>query len=122
MFGLSFWEIGVSLIVALVVLGPKRLPALARSLGAGLRTLRRASSDLRSAAGGHLKEIQEPLEGLRDDLYETVHFFEREVQAGMSAGDATNGPETARLGNGPTTEGSVSDRAPSNCSTSSNPK
>ena len=37
----------VIFVVALLVLGPKRLPELARSLGRGLAEFRRASTDLR---------------------------------------------------------------------------
>jgi len=40
-------ELLVILIVGLLVLGPKRLPELARSLGRGLAEFRRASSDMR---------------------------------------------------------------------------
>jgi len=40
-------ELLVILVVGLLVLGPKRLPELARSLGRGLAEFRRASSDMR---------------------------------------------------------------------------
>ena len=47
MFGIGTTELLVILVIALLVLGPKRLPDLARSLGRGLAEFRRASSDLR---------------------------------------------------------------------------
>lgn len=40
-------ELLVIFVVGLLVLGPKRLPELARSLGRGLAEFRRASTDLR---------------------------------------------------------------------------
>jgi len=40
-------ELLVILAIALVVLGPKKLPEIARSLGRGLAEFRRASSDMR---------------------------------------------------------------------------
>ncbi len=33
----SLWQIGIVLVVALLVFGPKRLPDLGRSLGSGMR-------------------------------------------------------------------------------------
>lgn len=47
MFGIGMTELVVIFAIALLVLGPKRLPALARSLGRTLAEFRRASTDLR---------------------------------------------------------------------------
>jgi len=47
MFGLGTWEIAIIMLVALLVLGPDRLPQLARTIGKGLREVRRATNDLR---------------------------------------------------------------------------
>jgi TatA/E family protein of Tat protein translocase len=46
MFGIGMTELLVIMAIALVVLGPKKLPELARSLGRGLAEFRRASTDL----------------------------------------------------------------------------
>jgi Tat protein translocase TatB subunit len=57
MFGLGIWEIVVILAVALIVLGPRRLPHMARQLGRALREFRRATNELRysidEATGEH---------------------------------------------------------------------
>lgn len=67
MFGLSFGEIFVVVIVGIVVLGPRRLPEMMRTAGQWVTKLRRLSSDLRSQSGiddlireeGLEKDIQE---------------------------------------------------------------
>ena len=47
MFGIGMTELMVIFVIGLVVLGPKRLPDLARSLGRSLAEFRRASNDMR---------------------------------------------------------------------------
>jgi sec-independent protein translocase protein TatB len=66
-FGLSFTEFMLILIVGIVVVGPRQLPALMRTAGQWIGKLRRMSSDLRSQSGidqlirdeGLEREIQE---------------------------------------------------------------
>jgi sec-independent protein translocase protein TatB len=48
MFGVGPTELLVILVVALLVLGPKRLPEIARALGKGLAEFRRATADVTS--------------------------------------------------------------------------
>jgi Tat protein translocase TatB subunit len=47
MFGIGFPELLLIAIIALVVIGPKRLPDLARALGRGFAEFRRASDELK---------------------------------------------------------------------------
>lgn len=47
MFGLGFGEIVIILVLALVLLGPQKLPEVAKQLGKGLRDFKKASDDLK---------------------------------------------------------------------------
>jgi Tat protein translocase TatB subunit len=63
MFGIGTPELLVILVVALIVLGPKRLPEVARALGKGLAELRRATS------------------GFTDELHNARIMLEEEARA-----------------------------------------
>lgn len=60
MFGLGVWEIAVIAVVALMVLGPEKLPSAARSLGKALRDFRRAGDDIKSQVMGDIDEPVRP--------------------------------------------------------------
>jgi len=50
-FGLSFFEVVVIAIVALLAVGPRRLPGMLRDLGAWIRKLRKMTTDVRAQTG-----------------------------------------------------------------------
>ena len=60
MFGIDMPELIIILAVALLVLGPKKLPEIARSLGRGMAEFRRASSELRNTLTAPLDEPPAP--------------------------------------------------------------
>lgn len=45
MFGLGVPELVIILVIVLIIFGPSKLPQLAKSLGQGVRALRKASSE-----------------------------------------------------------------------------
>ncbi len=55
MFGLGFGELILIFLIALIFIGPKKLPELAKGLGHGIR------------------EFQKAAKGLTDQLQETTH-------------------------------------------------
>lgn len=57
MFGISMQELMVIFVVALLVLGPNKLPDVAKTLGKVLREFRKASDDLRA---GFMEHVEEP--------------------------------------------------------------
>ncbi len=65
MFGLSFTEIVVLLLVGVVVIGPRQLPSMLRTAGRWLTKLRRMAFDMREQSG--IDDILRN-EGLEDDI------------------------------------------------------
>ncbi|MGH7359205.1 MAG: twin-arginine translocase TatA/TatE family subunit, partial [Candidatus Rokuibacteriota bacterium] len=60
MFGIQPQELLVILVVALIVVGPRKLPELGRSLGKGLRELRKAQDEVRKTVQVNLDEEEPP--------------------------------------------------------------
>ncbi|MFC1852006.1 twin-arginine translocase TatA/TatE family subunit [candidate division CSSED10-310 bacterium] len=48
MFGIGTWELLIIFVIALIILGPRKLPELAKTLGKGLAEFKRASQEIRS--------------------------------------------------------------------------
>ena len=72
MFGIGFQELLVIFVVALIVVGPDKLPELARSLAKGLAELRKSLNEVKGgfseeerAVGEVSKELRETAEELR---------------------------------------------------------
>jgi sec-independent protein translocase protein TatB len=104
-FGFSFSELVVVVIVALVVMGPKDLPKMLRKLGQWAGKLRRMAADLRAQSG-----IDEALrtEGLADDIAEIRKLARGELDGARraiedddrvrAAAATTSAPASAYLG------------------------
>jgi sec-independent protein translocase protein TatB len=103
--GIGLPQLLLVLIVAMIVLGPERLPEVARQMARGVRTLRNYATDVQSQFGGELDEIREELLGIQRDLSEVTGSLRgglnevdqsiRSVHADMNGaiGSALNGTE-----------------------------
>ena len=80
MFGIGMPELLLILAVALIVIGPKKLPDLAKSLGRAMGEFKRATNDL--------KQSIEQETGL-DDVRESMREVDRDIRRSIDPIDAT---------------------------------
>ena len=83
MFDIGFSELIVIAIVALVVIGPERLPRVARTTGLLFGRLQRYVNDVKADIG---REIQlDELKRLQSEMQASAHSFERSMNEGIQS-------------------------------------
>jgi len=92
MFGIGPTELIVILVVALLILGPKRLPEIARSLGKGFAEFKRASNELRSQIDISADVPPSPPPPVQPSIQS-----QSEEQAGPADAATTEDPKPARV-------------------------
>ncbi|MFW5730107.1 MAG: TatA/E family twin arginine-targeting protein translocase [Desulfonatronovibrionaceae bacterium] len=93
MFGIGTTEIVVILVVALLVLGPKKLPEIARSLGKTLAEFRRVSTDVKRTIELEVDREEEARakKRIRQEMAEKASH-EAESQSRESTAQESSGP------------------------------
>lgn len=101
-------EIIIILLIALIVLGPKRLPELAQKLGRWAAELRAAARDIRSGLESEVAELQQvkdDLKGPLDEVRKPLDDVKKELRKTESGLD-WKGPKPV---SGPTPEDAMRD-------------
>jgi sec-independent protein translocase protein TatB len=87
MFDIGFSELMVIAIVALVVIGPERLPKVARTAGHLLGRLQRYVQNVKSDIN---REMQlEELKKMHSDIQDSARSFERSISSGIQEVEQT---------------------------------
>jgi sec-independent protein translocase protein TatB len=86
MFDIGFSELMVIGVVALIVIGPERLPRVARTLGHLAGRLQRYVSDVKADINREM-DLEE-LKKMRESVQQTASSFESSVQAEVSKTEA----------------------------------
>ncbi|ACY12717.1 Sec-independent protein translocase protein TatB [Haliangium ochraceum] len=109
MFGMGFGEIVIIVVVALLFLGPERLPQAAKSISKGIRDIRKQTRALRETIeddneiGDAVRELQSALRG--DEQYNTMAARRRAaLNRANAATDAESAVATAEAARGGATQ------------------
>jgi sec-independent protein translocase protein TatB len=78
MFGIGMPELILILAVALIVIGPKKLPDLARSLGRALGEFKKATRELKESIDidHDMGDLKKAFQDVNKDLKETAYSYE----------------------------------------------
>lgn len=106
MFDLSFGELVVVAVLALLVLGPQRLPKAARFAGLWVRKARAqwysvkseferelAADEMKRSLGNPVQDLRDDVEGLGRGLGDSVRDLESEARADADAATAILSPD-----------------------------
>lgn len=83
MFGIGMPELIIILAVALIILGPKRLPEIARSLGKAMREFKNATNELKNAVNmdDDIKDIKHTINDVKSDVWNMAELQMDKVTA-----------------------------------------
>ena len=88
MFGIGMPELLLILAIALIVIGPKKLPDLAKSLGRTMREFKKATNEFKDTLqiDEDLSEVKKAFDDLGDDIKDSVSLkaspeFERPAES-----------------------------------------
>ncbi len=95
MFGIGMPEMLLILAVALIVIGPKKLPDLAKSLGRALGEFKRATTDLKDSIESETQfgEVKNAFKELKEDIQHPLDSTKPKGDSPSSPSSANQSPE-----------------------------
>lgn len=107
MFGIGMPEIILILAIALIILGPKKLPEIAKSLGRGIAEFKKATQEFKENldVDNDLRDARDTILEVKEDLEETVRKSVTESTAVQEV-DAVSEDELEHTFEDDVTEGS----------------
>ena len=80
MFGIGLPELIIIMIIALIVIGPSKLPDLARALGKGMAEFKKATQEIKDSL-----ELDEDLQEIKTDLVDSITGLDRSLETNEPA-------------------------------------
>jgi len=76
MFGIGLPELIIIMVIALIVIGPNKLPDAARALGKGMREFKKATQDLKDTL-----DLDEGIQDIKHELADTISGIDKSLNA-----------------------------------------
>ncbi len=88
MFGIGLPELIVIMVIALIVIGPSKLPDLARALGKGMAEFRKATQEIKDSL-----DMDEDIQEVKKDLVDSVSGLDEPFDLGEAGRQEEKAPK-----------------------------
>jgi Tat protein translocase TatB subunit len=94
MFGIGMPELMVIVVIALLVVGPKKLPDIAKALGKGLSEFRKAADGATETLKETLRtdELKKDMDGIKDSLLHGIQEGKKNAASDPPTGEEKKVP------------------------------
>ena len=88
MFGIGLPELIIIMVIALIVIGPSKLPDLARALGKGMAEFRKATQEIKESL-----DVDEDIQEVKRDLVDSVSGLDSQLDLDDVEAEGDNKPK-----------------------------
>ena len=88
MFGIGLPELIIIMVIPLIVIGPNKLPDLARALGKGMAEFRKATQEIKESL-----EVDEDIQEVKRDLVDSVSGLDGQLDLDEVEGEEKRSPK-----------------------------